>query len=85
MARARSAGSGKMLLISASVAGKISAAPTPINARAPISCPEVDTNAASAEVAAKAVSPSARVPRRPNRSLRLPHGSSSPANTRVKG
>ncbi|CAB4931709.1 unannotated protein [freshwater metagenome] len=57
IAAARSFGSVNTLTMIASVAGKISAAPMPINARAPMSWPDVVARAANAEVMAKTTSP----------------------------
>ncbi len=68
MASARSLTSVKTLTMIPSVAGKISAAPMPMSARAPMSWPVVDASAASAEVAAKTTSPSCSASLRPLRS-----------------
>jgi hypothetical protein len=65
MAFARCPGSVKMLVISASVVGKITAAPTPIAARAAISASAECTCAATADVIAKTARPPASQPRRP--------------------
>ncbi len=65
MAFARATGSVKMFVISASVVGKITAAPTPIAARAAIRPSAVLTCAATAEVTAKTASPELSQPRRP--------------------
>ena len=66
----------------ASVAGKISAAPTPIAARQAISCVGVDGRARPGSRWLRTPTmPSISVPLRPKRSPRLPAASSSPANT----
>ena len=65
IALARGTGSVKMFVISASVAGKITAAPTPIAARAQIRASAESTCAATAEVIANSASPELRKPRRP--------------------
>ena len=65
IALARGTGSVKMFVISARVAGKITAAPTPIAARPQISASAVSTCAATAEVIANSASPALRKPRRP--------------------
>jgi hypothetical protein len=83
IAFARFTGSGKMLVINDSVVGKMTAAPTPIAARAAISASAEFTCAATAEVTAKSARPALSQPRRPNRSDRLPADSISPAITRV--
>ena len=83
IALARCAGWVKMLVISASVAGKITAAPTPIAARAQIRPSAVFTCAATVDVTANSTSPPLRKPRRPKRSARLPADNIRPAMTRV--
>ena len=83
IALARSFGSVKTLVSSANVVGKMSAAPTPIAARAPISSAADPAWDATADAAANAAKPRASAPRRPYRSPRLPAASSSPASTRV--
>ena len=65
IAFARATGSVKMFVINASVVGKITAAPTPIAARAAIRPSAVVTCAATAEVIAKTASPELSQPRRP--------------------
>ena len=77
----RSRSSGNRTAKTASVIGKIAAAPTPITARAPMTSPESSAAAASTDTApnsARAIS-SSRL--RPYRSPRTPAGSSRPANT----
>ncbi len=65
MAFARETASVKMFVISASVVGKITAAPIPIAARAAIRPSAVFTCAATAEVMAKTASPELSQPRLP--------------------
>ena len=62
IAFARFAASVKMFVISPSVVGKITAAPMPIAARAPISAPAESTCAATADVSAKTASPALSQP-----------------------
>ena len=81
MAMARCAASVNTLTSSASVAGKISAAPTPIAARQAMSWPGVDDRAARIDVAPNTAMPTIKVPLRPKRSPMLPAAISSPANT----
>src|ERR1700752_5303938 len=83
IALARFTGSVKMLVINDSVVGKITAAPTPIAARAAIRPSAVFTCAATADMIAKRARPALSQPRRPKRSDRLPADSISPAITRV--
>jgi hypothetical protein len=66
-----------------SVAGMMSAPPTPMTARAPMSTPVEFDSAATIEPKPKMAKPSCNAPRRPNRSPRLPAVSSRPANTKV--
>ena len=82
MARPRSRGS-KTLEMIASVAGMIAAAPRPISARAPISCPGVCEYALASEAMPKIASPVIRIRRRPSRSPSMPAVNSSPAKTSV--
>ena len=65
IALARGIGSVKMLVINASVVGKITAAPTPMAARAAMSASAEPTCAAMAEVIANSASPELRKPRLP--------------------
>ena len=65
IALARAAGSVKMLVIRPSVVGKITAAPTPMAARAAISASAEFTCAATAEVAANRARPRLSEPRLP--------------------
>src|SRR6185503_20738674 len=83
IALARFTGSVKMLVIKDSVVGKITAAPTPIAARAAIRPSAVFTCAAKADVIAKRARPALSQPRRPKRSDKLPADSISPAMTKV--
>ncbi len=83
IAAARSRGSVNTLTTSASVAGKMSAAPTPMKPRAAISWPVLEANAAAAENAPKIASPASSAPLRPNRSPSPPAARSRPANTSV--
>ena len=83
IAFARFTGSAKMLVISDRVVGKITAAPTPIAARAQMSASAESTCDATADVIAKTASPALSQPRRPKRSLRLPIDSIRPAMTNV--
>ncbi len=61
----------------------ISAPPMPMNARLAVSCRVLVERAADAEPRPNRTMPICSAPLRPNRSLRLPVVSSSPANTRV--
>ena len=81
MAIARCLASVNTLTSSASVAGKISAAPMPMAARQAISCPGVVASAAMIDVAPNAAMPIISVPLRPKRSPMLPAAISRPANT----
>jgi hypothetical protein len=83
IARARSRGSGKMVLMSDSVAGMISAAPMPIIARHTVSWSESWARPDSSEPTPNTARPAMRAPRRPNRSPRAPIVRSRPANTMV--
>ena len=83
IAAARSFGSVNILTRMARVAGKMSAAPIPMSARAPMSCPDVVAIAAAAEVIAKSRRPSWRARLRPKRSPKCPIVSRSAENTRV--
>ena len=83
IAAARSRGAVKTLTRMASVAGNISAAPTPIAARQPISSPGLSDHAARAENTANRTSPICIMPLRPNRSPMLPAAISRPAKTRT--
>ena len=65
IALARSTGSMKMLVISPRVVGKITAAPTPMAARAAMSPSAEFTCAATPEVIANRASPRLRQPRLP--------------------
>ncbi len=83
IARARSRGSWKMLVSSDSVAGMISAAPMPIEARVKISCPAEPAKPEAIEPRPNTTIPTSSAPLRPNRSPIAPIVSSRPANTRV--
>ena len=83
IARWRSTGSVNTFVMIESVAGKISAAPTPVIARIAISAVAESTTADAAQPKPNTRSPRARIRRRPKRSPRLPQVSSSPANTTV--
>jgi hypothetical protein len=83
MARARSAGTVKTLLMMDRVAGMISAPPMPIRARVAIRLFGEWTRADATEPAPKINRPMLRPRRRPKRSPRLPAESSRPAKTRV--
>ena len=83
MAFARFTGSAKMFVINDRVVGKITAAPTPIAARAQINALAESTCDATADVIAKTASPALSQPRRPKRSLRLPIDNIRPAMTSV--
>ena len=82
MARARSRGSKTFEMIDR-VAGMIAAAPTPISARAPMSCPGLCAYAEASEARPNKASPMARNRLRPNRSPSTPKLNSRPAKTRV--
>ena len=66
-----------------SVAGMISAAPTPIKARAPMSWPALVDSAAARDDAPKITMPTVSAPLRPNRSPSAPKERSRPAKTSV--
>ena len=83
MAAARSLGSVNTLTRIARVAGKMSAAPIPIKARAPMSWPDVVESAASPDVMANTTSPSCNARLRPMRSPKWPIVSRRAENTRV--
>jgi len=81
IARPRSFGSVKMLVMIDNVAGMMNAAPIPMNAREMTSCVTPFENAALVDATANITRPIIRAPLRPNRSPRLPAVSSRPANT----
>ncbi len=83
MARARRRRSGKVCAMIESVVGKMTAAPTPITARAATSEPTSETIAPTAAATPKIESPTTSAPRRPYRSARLPAASTKPANVRL--
>jgi hypothetical protein len=83
MARARSVRSVKTLEISERVAGKVMAAPSPITARAAISCPGLVVKPPARLAVPNTASPASSIPLRPKRSDRLPKVSSSAAKTRL--
>jgi hypothetical protein len=83
MARARSRRSVKTLEISDSVAGNVMAAPSPITARAAISCAGLVVKPPARLAVPITASPASSMPLRPNRSDRLPKVSSSAAKTRL--
>ena len=83
MARARSLRSVKTLEISASVAGNVIAAPSPITDRAAMSCAGLVVKPPARLAAPNTVSPASSMRLRPNRSDRLPKVSSSAAKTRL--
>ena len=83
MARARSLRSVKTLEISDSVAGKVMAAPSPITARAAMSCAGLVVKPPARLAAPTTARPASSMPLRPNRSDRLPKVSSSDAKTRL--
>ncbi len=81
IATARCLASVNTFTKSASVAGKISAAPTPIAARQAISWPGLVARAAMIDVPPNAAMPTINVPLRPKRSPMLPAAISKPAKT----
>ena len=81
MARPRSLGSVKMLVMIDNVAGMMNAAPMPMNAREMMSCVTPSESAALVDATANITSPIINAPLRPKRSPRLPAVSSRPANT----
>ena len=83
MARARSLRSVKTLEISESVAGNVIAAPSPITARAAMSCAGLVVKPPARLAVPTTASPASSMPLRPNRSDRLPKVSSSAAKTRL--
>ncbi len=82
IALARSPGSVKVLVRIASVAGKISAAPTPISARPAMSISALPASPANADVAPNTTRPTMSARLRPYRSPSPPAASSRPVNTR---
>jgi len=78
---ARSTGSRNTSMRIASVLGKTSAAPIPINPRPMISCSVVSVNAAHAEKMPNSTMPICITSLRPKRSPKPPQASSKPANT----
>jgi hypothetical protein len=83
MASARSCRSVNTLVSSDKVEGNIIAAPSPITARAAISCPEVVANEPTRLEAPNTARSASSMPLRPSRSARLPAASTSAANTRL--
>ena len=83
IARARSRGSAKMLVSRERVAGMISAAPMPMNARVKISVLASPAKADAIDPTPKMARPTISAPLRPKRSPRLPIVSRRPANTSV--
>ncbi len=83
IARARSERPVKMFEISDSVAGNTIAAPRPMKQRATISWPAVAVRPPATLASPNTARPASSMPLRPKRSLRLPHTSSSAANTRL--
>ena len=81
IARCRLPVSRNMSVMIDKVDGMISAAPTPMLARAAISIATEPEKAAHVEPPAKASRPARKVRFRPTRSARLPAASSSPAKT----
>jgi hypothetical protein len=78
IARPRSS-SGKVVMMMDRVAGMISAAPTPIAVRVPMSIPGELANAEASDPATKTSRPEVRASLRPNRSPRVPMDSNRPA------
>ncbi len=83
IARARSFRSVNTLEISDSVAGNVMAAPSPITARAAMSCAGLVVKPPARLAVPTTPSPATSMPLRPNRSDRLPKVSSSAAKTRL--
>jgi hypothetical protein len=83
MARARSPRSVYRLEMIDKVAGKITAAPTPITARTAISAPGLSTSPPTVVAHPNTASPVSRAPLRPYRSLRLPAASTKAAKVSV--
>ena len=83
MAWARSLRSVNTFTSNERVDGNMSAAPSPITAREPMSSPVVPDAAPARLPAAKTASPMSSVPFRPNRSLRLPAAKIRAAKTRL--
>ena len=81
MAAARSLARAKVLVSTASVAGKIRAAPMPMSARLAMSVSGVATDPARTDVATKAPSPVVSAFLRPQRSPTLPAARSRPVKT----
>ena len=81
MARPRSLGLVKMLVMIDRVAGMMNAAPIPMNARDTTSCVTPSESAALVDANANSTSPIINAPLRPKRSPRLPAVRSRPANT----
>ena len=83
MARARSARSVKTLEMSASVAGNVMAAPSPITDLAAMSCAGLAAKPPVRLAVPKTARPASSIPLRPIRSDRLPKLSSKAAKTRL--
>ena len=83
IAMARSRGTVKTLVMIESVAGMISAAPSPITARAPTSWLTPPEKAAAPDATPKITRPMVSAPLRPNRSPSAPKVRRKPANTSV--
>ena len=83
MARARSARPVNTFEIRESVAGNVIAAPSPITARAAISCAGLVVKPPATLATPNTARPASSMPLRPRRSERLPNVSSRAANTRL--
>ena len=74
---------GKLFMMIDRVAGMMNAAPTPITARAAISCVGSSAKLATSAAPPNTTRPNCSAPLRPKRSPRAPAGSSMPAKTRA--
>ena len=80
---ARSAPSSKVVVMIASAAGEMNAAPRPCRAREPISMPEVCERPSSSDAIVNTTSPNKKSRLRPSRSPARPPSSRKPPNTSV--
>ncbi len=83
MARARSAGSGNVWWMTASVAGISRAAPAPMQHRAAISCHGADASAPAQDAAPHRATPLRNERRRPQLSVKAPTDRTVPPRTRA--
>ena len=82
-ALARSAPSSNVVVMIASAAGEMNAAPSPWSAREPISIPELVERPSSSDAAVNTTRPNRKKRLRPSRSPTRPPSSRKPPKTRV--